>query len=210
MWGHIVYETLQLAGILAFAISGALIGVHKRLDLLGVIVVGSATGVGGGIIRDIMIGVHPPVSLVYWPNIATAAAGSLLVFFFHPRISRLRHFEVVFDAFGLGLFCANTAAAAIGNGFSLLTAVIVGTVTAIGGGVVRDVMVNEVPGVLTRELYAVSAISGALLAGGLMMLSNSLLLASTAGCVWAIALRLTSYARGWQLPVPKFGSTSLK
>lgn len=201
--GEIIYAVLQFAGILAFAISGALVGVRHNLDLLGVIVVGASTGIGGGILRDILLGINPPTSLVYWPNAAVAVAGSLVVFFFHPKITRLRHFEVVFDAFGLGLFSANGAAWAISISEPLLTAVFVGTITAIGGGVVRDVLVNTVPGVLTRELYAVSAFAGAITAALLMKFTGDIVLASAVGGALAIVLRLVSYSRGWQLPLPR-------
>lgn len=201
--GEIIYAVLQFAGILAFAISGALVGVRHNLDLLGVIVVGASTGIGGGMLRDILLGINPPTSLVYWPNAAVAVAGSLVVFFFHPKITRLRHFEVVFDAFGLGLFSANGAAWAISISEPLLTAVFVGTITAIGGGVVRDVLVNTVPGVLTRELYAVSAFAGAITAALLMKFTADIVLASAVGGALAIVLRLVSYSRGWQLPVPR-------
>lgn len=201
--GEIVYAVLQFAGILAFAISGALVGVRHNLDLLGVIVVGASTGIGGGILRDVLLGINPPVSLTYWPNAAVAVGGSLLVFFFHPKITRIRHFEVVFDAFGLGLFTANSAAWAIAADYELLTAVFVGTITAIGGGVVRDVLVNAVPGVLTRELYAVSAFTGALAAALLVLAGANTILATAVGGAFAIALRLISYSRGWQLPRPR-------
>lgn len=201
--GEIIFEVLSLAGILAFAISGALVGVRRRLDLLGVIVVGSATGIGGGILRDVLLGVHPPVSFTHWPNVIVAVGGSLAVFYIHPGITRIRHFEVVFDAFGLGLFSANTAAAAFAAGETPLTAVFVGTITAIGGGVVRDVLVNTVPGVLTRELYAVSAIFGSVSAITMVALTASVPIASLIGGALAIALRLISIARGWHLPLPK-------
>lgn len=204
MVGDIVYEVLQLAGILAFAISGALVGVRRHLDILGVVVVGSFTGVGGGIIRDLLLGVHPPVSFTHWPNLAVAIAGSLCVFFVHPGITRIRYFEVMFDAFGLGLFSANGAAIAYVTGQSPITAILVGTITAIGGGVIRDVLVNTVPGVLTRELYAVSAILGSGLAVALVAVGGGTVLASGIGGAAAIALRLTSVARGWHLPKPKF------
>ena len=201
---ELVYEILQLAGILAFAISGALVGVRRRLDLLGVLVVGAFTGVGGGIVRDMLLGVHPPVSFVHWPNLAVAIGGSLVVFFVHPGITRIRHFEVVFDAFGLGLFSANGAATALEAGQTPLTAILVGTITAIGGGVIRDVLVNTVPGVLTRELYAVSALFGAGIAVGIEGLGGDAWLASIVGGAAAIVLRLTSVARGWNLPKPRF------
>lgn len=203
MFGDVIYEVLQLAGILAFAISGALVGVRRNLDILGVIVVGSFTGIGGGIVRDLLLGVSPPVSFVYWPNLAVALAGSLVVFFIHPGLTRIRYFEVVFDAFGLGLFSANGAAAALADGQTPITAILVGTITAIGGGVIRDVLVNTVPGVLTRELYAVSAIFGASLAVGIMALGLSTNIATIVGGAAAIVLRLASVAYGWHLPRPK-------
>lgn len=199
----IFYEVLQLSGILAFAISGALVGVRRRLDILGVIVVGASTGVGGGIVRDMLLGVHPPVSFTHWPNLAVAIVGSLVVFYVHPGITRIRHFEVVFDAFGLGLFSANTAAMAFVTGQTATTSVLVGTITAVGGGVIRDILVNTVPGVLTRELYAVSAILGSSVAVGLELAGFGVAVASLVGGAAAITLRLVSVARGWHLPRPR-------
>ncbi len=205
-----VFELLQLAGILAFAISGALVGVRRNLDMLGVAVVGGFTGVGGGVLRDLLLGVHPPISFVYWPNLAVAVGASLVVFFVHPKLSRIRYFEVVFDAFGLGLFSANGAAVAFAAGQTPLTAILVGTTTAIGGGVIRDVLVNTVPGVLTRELYAVSALLGATVAIAVLMLGGSAGLASIVGGACAITLRLLSVARGWHLPKPRMAGRSAK
>ncbi|KIP53452.1 membrane protein [Leucobacter komagatae] len=199
-----IYEALQLAGILAFALSGALVGVRRNLDILGVVVVGAATGTGGGILRDILLGVHPPVSFLHWPNLVVAVAGSLVVFFVHPRLTRIRRFEVVFDAFGLGLFSANGAALALASGQAPITSVLVGTIAAIGGGVIRDVLVDTVPGVLTRELYAVSALLGAGLAVAVVALGGGVIAGSLVGGTTAIVLRLTSVARGWHLPRPKF------
>lgn len=207
---EIVFQVLQLAGILAFAISGALVGVRRNLDMLGVAVVGGFTGVGGGVLRDVLLGVHPPISFVHWPNLAVAVAGSLLVFYVHPRLSHIRHFEVVFDAFGLGLFSANGAAVAFAAGLTPLTAILVGTTTAIGGGVIRDVLVNTVPGVLTRELYAVSAIFGAAVAVGVLVAGGGPGLASIVGGACAITLRLLSVARGWHLPKPRVAGRSAR
>jgi len=201
---EIVFELLQLAGILAFAISGALVGVRRNLDMLGVAVVGGFTGVGGGVLRDLLLGVHPPVSFEHWPNLAVAVGGSLVVFFVHPSLARIRHFEVVFDAFGLGLFSANGAAVAFAEGLTPVTAILIGTTTAIGGGVIRDVLVNQVPGVLTRELYAVSAILGAAVAVGVLAAGGGAGLASIIGGACAITLRLLSVAKGWHLPTPRF------
>lgn len=200
---EILLEILQLAGILAFALSGALVGVRRNLDILGVVVVGAFTGVGGGVLRDLLLGVHPPVSFVHWPNLAVAVGASLVVFFVHPRLSRIRAFEVVFDAFGLGLFSANGAATALVGGQTVVTSILVGTIIAIGGGVIRDVLVNTVPGVLTREMYAVSAMLGASVAVLVIECGGGPGLASVIGGTCAITLRLLSVARGWHLPKPR-------
>jgi uncharacterized membrane protein YeiH len=133
-----------------------------------------------------------------------------VVFFVHPGLARIRYFEVVFDAFGLGLFSANGAAVAYAAGQTPLTAVLIGTTTAIGGGVIRDVLVNTVPGVLTRELYAVSAIFGAAVAVGVLMLGGGAGLASIIGGACAITLRLLSVARGWHLPKPRMSDRSVR
>lgn len=198
-----INEALQLAGISAFAISGALVGVRRGLDLLGILVVGSATGIGGGIIRDLLIGVHPPVSFTHWPYLATATMASFVVFFIHPGLARIRAFEVVFDAFGLGLFSAGGAVAALNIGLDPIVAILVGTITAVGGGIVRDVLVATVPGVLTRELYAVSAILGAGIAAGTLALGATASVATIVGGACAVLLRLISVARGWNLPKPR-------
>ena len=208
MLGDVTYAVLQLAGILAFAISGALVGVRRNLDILGVVVVGAFTGTGGGILRDLLLGVHPPVSFVHWPNLAVAVAGSLVVFFVHPGLAGIRRLEVVFDAFGLGLFSANGAALAAASGATPMTAVLIGAITAIGGGVIRDVLVNTVPVVLTRELYAVSALTGAGLAVAVLAAGGGVVIASLVGGAAAITLRLVSVARGWHLPRPRFAQDS--
>lgn len=201
--GEIIFEALWIMGIVAFAVSGALVGVRKNLDLLGVLVVGLATGIGGGIIRDLIIGVHPPVSFTHWPYWTAALIGSLAVFFFHPSLLKIRRLEVVFDACGLGIFSAYGAAVAAASGLDPVTSVFVGAVTAVGGGVVREVLVNDIPGLLTRELYAVSALLGATTAMTITYATGQLILASVVGGIAATGLRLASYARGWHLPKPR-------
>jgi len=200
---EIIFEALWLFGILSFAISGALVGVRKNLDLLGVLVVGTATGIGGGIIRDIIVGHQPPVSLVEWQYWSVALTGSLIVFYFHPSIAKIRKLEIIFDAIGLGVFAAHGAAVATASGLGIVPSIFVGTITAIGGGVVRDVLVTDVPGVLTRELYAVSAIVGATIATVIVVTSSEVVVASVVGGVVAVTLRLVSYKFGWHLPKPK-------
>ena len=195
-------DILNIVGIAAFAASGALIGVRKRLDVFGVCVVGATTGIGGGLIRDVLLGIHPPTSMTYWPNIATAVAVSLLTFVAHSALGRLMPTVVVFDAFGLGLFAAGSAGIVLAHGGGTLAAVTIGATTAVGGGVLRDILVNEVPLLLHRDLYALPALLGAAivpLADGAGARSEVGLIAGT---VVATGLRLTALWRRWNLPQP--------
>lgn len=194
-------DVISLLGIVAFAISGALVGVRKRLDLLGVTVVGVATGTGGGIIRDVVLGVHPPIAFTNWSLIVVSTLSSLLIFRFHPGSSTTRRWELTFDAFGLGLFSATAATNTAVAQHAALTAILVGVITAIGGGMTRDVLVNEVPAVLNRELYAVSAIVGATIATTVVKATSwPAGVATILGGTAATGLRLLSLQRGWHLP----------
>ena len=194
-------ESLTFLGVVVFAASGALAGVRRRLDLFGVCVVGLTTGLGGGIVRDLLLGVTPPVSFSQWPNATVALTASLAVFFVHPHLGRLRSVVLVYDAVGLGIFATTSASYALGLGASGFAAVLIGAVGAVGGGVLRDVLVNEVPLLLQRDLYAVPALLGSLvvvLAAGLGWPADLGLLVGT---VAATGLRLLGIWRDWNFPV---------
>lgn len=153
---------LNFLGTAVFAASGALLGVRRRLDLFGIWVVAVLTGVGGGIVRDLFLGIHPPSSLEDWRWIAVASAAALVVFFLHPQFSALHRSVLILDAFGMGLFASTGALTALHHDASVLASVLVGITTAVGGGILRDVLVNELPLlILQRDLYAVPAMAGA-------------------------------------------------
>ncbi|MGB3257566.1 MAG: trimeric intracellular cation channel family protein [Ornithinimicrobium sp.] len=166
---------LDLIGVFVFALSGALVGVRKQLDLLGVAVLAVVAGLGGGMIRDVFLGDLPPVGISDWRLLAAAVCAALLVFTLHRRLmeartsgsrSRVRISLVtrmvrVLDAAGLAVFSVGGALKAISFGSPALAAVVIGVITAVGGGVMRDVLVREVPEVLRRELYAIPALIGA-------------------------------------------------
>src|SRR5512139_886830 len=167
---------LDLAGIFVFAISGSLVGVRKELDLFGVLVLAGATGLGGGFMRDVLIGAVPPAALLDWRY--------LLV----PVVA------------GLGLFCVAGALKALDYGLGPVPAVLLGTLTAVGGGVVRDLLAGRVPVVLRSELYATPALVGA---------SVAVLGASSTVATWVYAIpaaalctawRLVAWWRGWNAP----------
>lgn len=152
---------LDLIGVFAFALSGGLVAVRKRLDLFGVLVLAGATGLGGGILRDLLIGFIPPIGISDWRLVATAIAAGLVTFVYHPGVERLGRLVKVLDAVGLAVFAVGGALIALARpGIPPLAAIIVGTITAVGGGALRDVLVGQVPEVLRRELYALPALLG--------------------------------------------------
>ncbi|EOM77636.1 trimeric intracellular cation channel family protein [Rhodococcus rhodnii] len=194
---------LELIGIGTFAASGALVGVTKRLDVFGVCVMGMFTALGGGVVRDLLLGVHPPTSLVNPVNLGTAFGVSFVVVFVHAVVMRLRRQILVLDALGMGLFASTGAVVALEHGAGPLAAALVGGTTAIGGGVIRDVLVNEVPLLLQREFYAVPALLAAALVGVVVHVGLSTNLALVVATTFAFVLRVVSLWRGWGLPTPR-------
>ena len=153
---------LDLLGVFVFGLSGGLVAVRQRLDLFGVLVLAGATALGGGVVRDVLIGAVPPAGISDWRLVATAAAAGLVTFVYQPGVVRLSRLVKVLDAVGLAVFAVGGALKALATpGIPPLAAVIVGLVTAVGGGVIRDVLAGQVPEVLRRELYALPALLGA-------------------------------------------------
>ncbi|NDK88697.1 trimeric intracellular cation channel family protein [Gordonia desulfuricans] len=195
-------QVLNTAGIAVFAASGAVLGVRKDFDLWGILTVGVLTGVGGGILRDVLLGITPPASIDNWTPICTAAISSLVVFFFHPAFSELRRMILVLDAFGMGLFATTGAGVALDVGASAFAAVLVGMLTAIGGGILRDVLANEIPLLLQpADLYAIPALLGsALFVTGERLAPQWHAWWVVAAVILATGLRLLGLAFHWTLP----------
>ena len=195
---------LDLVGVFVFALSGGLAAVRKQLDVLAVLVLAAAAGLGGGVLRDVLIGAVPPVGISDWRLVGAACAAGLITFFFHPRLSRIQRVVLVLDAAGLGLFVVAGALKALQLGTTPLTAVVVGVLTGVGGGALRDLLVGEPPSVLAqRELYVIPALlgAGAYAAAWSAGLVNAFV---TWGCVLLIAtVRLVALARDWQAPAPR-------
>ena len=194
---------LDLAGTFAFAISGALVAVRNRLDLFGVLVLAFAAAAAGGILRDIALGATPPVALVDWRYAAVSIAAGLLTFFRHAQVERMRNPVQLFDAVGLGLFAVLGTSKALHAGLGPLGATMLGILTGVGGGVVRDVLVAQIPGVLKRELYAVAALLGAVVVvvGDRADLPPAPV--AIVGAVLCFILRWLAIRRGWRLPVAR-------
>ena len=153
---------LDLAGTFAFALNGALTAVRAaRLDIVGVVTLGMITALGGGIVRDILLGALPPATFNDWRYLAVAAGGGLLAFALSRQLERLATPIEIFDALGLSLFAVTGAAKAMTLGAGAGQAILLGAITAVGGGTIRDVLVRRVPTVLSSELYAIPALLGA-------------------------------------------------
>ena len=208
-----VQIALDLIGVFVFALSGGLVALRARLDLFGVLVLAWVTGLGGGIIRDLLLGATPPVGITDWRLVAAGLLAGLIVFAFHGRLRRLAErrsrstglvtrLVKVLDAVGLGVFAVSGALKALQLGSPWLAAIVVGGITAIGGGMIRDVLVRQVPEVLQRELYAVPAFTGAAL---VVLLDHLDLLTpvSTWLCVGAIFVtRMVAVALDLNVPKP--------
>lgn len=197
---------VELVGMFVFGVSGGLVAVRMRLDIVGVGVLSTATGVGGGVVRDMLLDAGPPPATSHWYYVAAPLLGGGLTFFFHPAIRRIEPAVNVFDAFGLGLFTVSGSLKALELGFDPVAATGAGVVTGVGGGVIRDVLANQVPRVLARgELYAIPAIAGA----ALLVLGHALHMeTATVGPIAFFVIviwRLIAVRRGWNAPEPRRG-----
>jgi uncharacterized membrane protein YeiH len=205
--GHILLDTLlvafDLGGTFVFALSGATAGVKHRLDLFGVLVLSFAAGNSGGIARDVMIGAVPPAAISDWRYVAVSILAGLITFYWYRIINRLSSPVLVFDAAGLALFAVAGAGKALAFHAGPVAATLLGMLTGIGGGMVRDVLVREIPTVLRTELYAVAALIGAaaVVIGRMLNVPSSV--AAVAGAVLCFGLRFMAMRRGWQLPVAR-------
>lgn len=198
----------DLGGTFVFALSGATAGVKHRLDLFGVLVLAFAAGNSGGITRDVMIGAVPPAAISDWRYVAVSVLAGLITFYWYRIINRLRSPVLVFDAAGLALFAVAGAGKALAFHAGPVAAMLLGMLTGIGGGMVRDVLVREIPTVLRTELYAVAALIGAavVVIGKMLNLPSSD--AATAGAILCFGLRFMAMRRGWQLPIARASKQS--
>jgi uncharacterized membrane protein YeiH len=159
-----VQAALELIGIFAFATSGALLAIRRDFDVVGIAILAVTTALGGGILRDLLLGDTPPLALVRWEYLVVALAAAAVALVAHPELERLTRTLLVFDAAGLGLFCVTGTVKALEHGLAPVAAAALGATTAVGGGVLRDVIAREIPALVRpdSELYAVPAVAGAL------------------------------------------------
>ncbi|WP_241994877.1 trimeric intracellular cation channel family protein [Kribbella sp. VKM Ac-2568] len=203
MNGDVALRVLDLVGIFVFGITGALVGVRKRLDVFGILVLAMVTGLGGGFIRDVLIGATPPAALVDWRYLVVPVAAGLLTFFLHPGIGRVERLVNIFDAAGLALFCVTGARKALDYGLPPLSAAMVGTIAGIGGGVIRDLLSGRVPVVLRSEIYATPAFLGATIVVAAHAAGYTAPWIAIAAAAVCFVIRLLAIRRGWNAPLPR-------
>lgn len=204
-WIDLAHDLFVLAGVLAFAMSGALQAVGKRMDVVGICSLGIVTAVGGGILRDLLIGSTPPAALTDWTLVPVALAGSLVVFWSHGRWRLPRRPMLVLDALGLGLFCVEGTVKALGFGLNPYAAAVVGMLTGVGGGVLRDVLAGEIPSVFRHgsRLYVIPALAGGGVTAAIWTAGLYSLLALLAVAAAVSAIRIASLRLGWRAASPR-------
>ncbi|QEE61145.1 trimeric intracellular cation channel family protein [Salinibacterium sp. dk2585] len=193
--------TLELLGTFFFAISGSLLAAHRGFDIVGSLLLGSLTGLGGGVLRDLILGVTPTAFSQTLYLLAPLAAAAV-VFFFYTAVKRLPRTLLVFDAAGLGLFCTTGAAKALDLGMNPVAAALLGVTTGVGGGLLRDVVANRDPQLFDQnDIYAVPAMIGATLVTVAWLTGWSGATINLGVGVFVFALRLASLRFRWRVPL---------
>jgi uncharacterized membrane protein YeiH len=192
----------DLAGTFVFAVEGALAAIQGQLDFLGVLVLSCVSALGGGVIRDLLIAASPPQAVRDWRYAAVASIAGVLTFFSYPVILQFPDgLIIILDAAGLALFAVAGTEKALAYGIHPLIAILMGTLTGVGGGAIRDLLLTRVPTVLSVDIYASAALAGS----ALMVIGRRFGLppaaTAVAGGLFCFALRLVSVALHWHLPV---------
>jgi len=197
---HFFFFFLDLGGTFVFAISGAATAVKHRLDIFGVMVLAFAAGNAGGITRDVLIGAVPPAAIANWTYVAVSVLAGFAVFFWYPVIARLSNPVLWFDAVGLAFFAVAGTQKALVHGMNPPMAALLGMLTGIGGGMLRDILVVDIPVVLRADLYALAALAAALVVvvGDLFQVSP--ITTTIIGGLLCFALRYMAIRHGWHLP----------
>ena len=190
---------LNLAGTFAFGLSGGMAGVRARLDLFGVVVLAVVVGLAGGVTRDLLIGV-PPTTFRDWRYLAVAGGAGLVTLLAHPLLSRIGGPIDVLDAAGLAVFCVTGASTALDHGLAAASAVILGAITGIGGGILRDILVGQIPTVLREGLYAIPALIGAAIIVGAARVGAHGPAAPIIGAASCFVIRLAGLTLDLNLP----------
>ncbi len=199
---HTLYYFLDLAGTFAFAISGATAARQRGLDLFGICAIAFTVACGGGIVRDVCIGAIPPAGLTNWRYLVAAIIAAGATISLYPFVQRLHRPVLFFDSLGLSLFAVTGAQKSMVFGHNAEVAVLLGVITAVGGGILRDILLNRIPIILEKEIYASAALIGAsIMVAGKYLNWLSADAISIIALVVCLGLRLLALRFHWNLPV---------
>jgi len=200
---HSLFVLADLLGTFAFAVSGAIASEQRQLDLFGVLAVSYITACGGGIVRDACLGALPPAGMADWRYLACAAIAAAIAIWARIVIDHIKHPVLFFDSLGLGFFAVVGAHKALQLHHNVEVAIILGAVTAVGGGALRDVLLNRVPVILQKEIYAVAALAGASIQVAGEQLGWSLAATPWFATAVCFVIRFLALRYSWSLPVPR-------
>jgi uncharacterized membrane protein YeiH len=194
---------LDLVGIAVFATAGALAAVAAGFDAFGVVALAAVNAIGGGMVRDALLGATPAAALTDWRYAVISLVCALIVFIAHVELARASEVIVIIDALGLGIFAAAGTQKALRFGLGPMGAMGLGVVTAVGGGVIRDVLTQEVPAVLHRDIYALAALLGAgvVVAGDQLQIRPTPVVLVATFVTWTV--RVFAHRRFWSAPQPR-------
>jgi uncharacterized membrane protein YeiH len=199
---HSFYNFLDLAGTFVFAISGAVAAKQRGMDLFGICAIAFTVACGGGIMRDLCIGAIPPAGLTNWHYLIAAIIATGMTIGLYSFVKRINQPVLLFDALGLSLFAVTGAQKSLSYGHNAEVAILLGITTAVGGGVLRDILLNRIPVILEKEIYASAALIGALivvLGNYFKWLSSDWI--SLIALIVCFGLRLLALHYHWNLPI---------
>ncbi|MCU1435007.1 MAG: putative rane protein [Pseudarthrobacter sp.] len=197
---------LDLLGVFFFAVSGSLLAARKNIDIVGSLLLASLVGLGGGVIRDLILDAGPPAAFSNPAYLVPPLLATVLVYFLFSSVQRFTSLLTLFDAGGLALFCMTGTVKALAGGMNPVAAVLLGVMTAVGGGLLRDVTANEVPDLFNpRDIYALPAFAGAALTAVLWVLGAFNVLTAAAIAAVVFTFRVVAWRRSWQAPLAVHG-----
>lgn len=197
---EMVFMSLDIIGTVAFAVSGALTAMEKRMDVFGISIVAICTALGGGTLRDMLIGNTPVAWLLNLQNFYVALATIVLTIIFRIQLNKLRRSLLLFDTIGMGIFTLIGIQSGISIGLHPLVCMLLGTITASFGGVIRDILCNEIPLIFDREIYATACLVGGAFYFLLAQYQFPIDILSFATIAVIIAVRLMAVYFHWSLP----------
>jgi uncharacterized membrane protein YeiH len=202
--GSLLIQALDLFGTMAFAVTGAFKAIEHKSDIVGIIILATITGVAGGVLRDLVFGQIPPLSVMNPLYLVITTATGIAMFFLHRSLRKHWNLLLKFDAIGLGVFTIIGATIAYNLlGLNFLAMAFAGLLTAVGGGILRDVFVNELPIVFVKELYASASFVGVVIFFALLAAGVELNIAAIPGIVAVTAMRMLAMKYNWNLPRPR-------